>query len=575
MSIPYIETNPADCRDCYRCVRNCNVKAIRFKKGQAKVIPKLCIICGMCIRVCPQKAKSIHSAMEDVLKAKKEGRQLIASVASSAPAYFNMKNFAEMEKVLKDLGFHAAEETGKEANIVGLAHQEYVDSHPDRWPIITSACPVIVNLIEQYHPDLIPHLAPLVSPMIAHGRLLAEKYGPDAYIVFIGPCLAKKMEIYDKAVAGVIHAAMTFRGLQECFAAAGIQGRPNENLMETQPADGVRIFPLEGGLIGVTAMDPIMLDPDMAVASGLEDCQDTLRDIRSCKLNKKLVELMACKGGCVNGPAMADREEGIQPSGRKSEEGEQSLQSSLIPRENWPPLERTFRDRSLRRAEFTEEQIQAVMQQVNKYNSVDELNCGACGYSTCREKALATLRGMAEATMCIPYMRHRSESLHQFVMDVAPNAIIIVDDNLSIHDLSPSAEKLFKHSLSDVHGKHLSCLTDVLDDFIYVRDTGQHVVGKARWLSADMIVEQTIGRVEGQPLMVAILRDITERERERKTAHALREEMLKQTRDVVRKQMNVAHEIAHLLGETAAESKTALNNLTKLLEKEAIHHGES
>lgn len=175
--------------------------------------------------------------------------------------------------------------------------------------------------------------------------------------------------------------------------------------------------------------------------------------------------------------------------------------------------------------------------------------------------------------MCIPYMRHRSESLHQFVMDVAPNAIIIVDHNLSIHDLSPSAERLFKRSLADVHGKHLSCLTNVLDDFIYVRDTGRHVVGKARWLSEDMIVEQTIGLVEGQPLIVAILRDITERERERKTAHDLREGMLEQTKDVVRKQMSVAHEIAHLLGETAAESKTALNNLTKLLAAETIQCG--
>jgi len=573
MSIPYIETNAADCRDCYRCVRNCNVKAIRFKKGQAQIVPKLCIICGMCIRVCPQKAKSIHSAMEDVLQAKQEGRQLIASVAPSASAFFNMKDFAEMEKRLKDLGFHAAEETGIEANIVGLAHREYADQHPDRWPVITSACPVIVNLIEQYHPDLIPHLAPFVSPMIAHGRLLAEKYGPDAYIVFIGPCLAKKMEIYDKAVAGVIHAAMTFRGLREWFAAAGMQCGATSTPMEIQPADGVRRFPLDGGLIGVGTMAPIILDRDMAVASGLEDCQDILREIRLGNLKKKLVELMACKGGCVNDPAVVDRREETRPAGRHPGGADQDRQPVLIARENWPPLERTYRNRSIQKPEFSEEQIQAVMHQVNKYNSVDELNCGACGYSTCREKAVATLRGMAEATMCIPYMRHRSESLHQFVMDVAPNAIIIVDHNLSIHDLSPSAERLFQRSLSDVHGKHLSCLTNVLDDFIYVRDTGRHIVGKARWLSEDMIVEQTIGPVEGQPLIVAILRDITERERERKTAHDLREEMLEQTKDVVRKQMTVAHEIAHLLGETAAESKTALNNLTKLLAREAVQRG--
>jgi iron only hydrogenase large subunit-like protein len=134
--------------------------------------------------------------MEDVLKAKDEGRKLIASVAHSAPQYFHMKDFAEMEKALLNLGFQAAEDTGIGAGIVGIAHQEYADQHPDRWPVITSACPAVINLIEKYHPDLIPHLAPLVSPMIAHGRLLAEKYGSDAYIVFIGPCLAKKMALF-------------------------------------------------------------------------------------------------------------------------------------------------------------------------------------------------------------------------------------------------------------------------------------------------------------------------------------------------------------------------------------------
>jgi PAS domain S-box-containing protein len=497
--------------------------------------------------------------MEDVQKAKKQNRRLIASVAPSAAAYFHMKNFAEMEKALMDLGFSAAEETSAAGAIVGLAHQEYVASHPEHLPVITSSCPVIINLVQQYHADLIPHLAPLVSPMIAHGRLLAQKYGPDAFIVFIGPCLAKKMEIYDKAVSGVIHAAMTFRGLEESFAAAGLPYRSRPEDLETQPAEGARVFPLQGGLIGVSPDDVLMLDQTMAVASGLDDCQEVLKSIRAGRVKKELVELMACKGGCVNRQRLSDLEE--EPVSQKE-------LAASIPRSSWPSLTRTFKDRQVKMPTFSEEQIQSVMRKVNKYNAVDELNCGACGYATCREKAIATLRGMAEATMCIPYMRHCSESIHQFVMDVAPNAIIIVDDNLVIHDMSPSAEKLLACRLQDVHGKHLSCVIAVLDDFLYVRDTGRHVVGKACRVKDDIVVEQTIGRVDGQPLMVAILRDITEREKEREKSFAIREEMLERTREVVRKQMRVAHEIAHLLGETAAESKTTLTNLTKLIDEE-------
>ena len=171
MNEPVIMTNPARCRDCYLCVRNCDVKAIRVKDHQAHVVPELCILCGTCVRVCPQGAKGIQSARQDIDQAREKGLKIIASVAPSGPAFFNMDSFAEMEKALLELGCHAAEETAIGAEIVGLAHREYVESHRDLWPIIASSCPVVVNLIEQYHPDLIPHLAPIVSPMIAHGRL--------------------------------------------------------------------------------------------------------------------------------------------------------------------------------------------------------------------------------------------------------------------------------------------------------------------------------------------------------------------------------------------------------------------
>jgi len=566
-----IITNPERCRDCYRCVRSCELKAIRVKEGHVQVVPELCITCGTCVRECPQKAKDVRSAATvDIKQAMVEGRRIIASVAPSAPAYFDFRNFSEMESALKSLGFHAAEETAVGAEIVGLAHREYMEQSPEHWPVITSSCPAVVNLIEQYHPDLIPYLAPIVSPMIAHGRLLARKYGPEACIVFIGPCLAKKREITDEAVSGVIYAALTFRGLQAWLDEEGIAWPERENVLEEPQKVVARLFPIEGGLIGTARMSTDILNNSVVVTTGLEACQDVLNEIRAGQLRGvQLAELMACKGGCINGPVMEDIPGGMFLARKKILDYQARRQPfPLITREEWPDLTRTYQDKKQVLPEFSEEQIREVLHRVNKFTSDDELNCGACGYSSCREKAVAVLRGMAEVTMCVPYMRNRSDSLRQVVMDVSPNSIIIIDDKLTIQDMSPSAEELFKCSLSEMKGKPLSSMVGELGDFISVRNTGLPVIAKIARLRDDIVVEQSIVRIEGQTLLVAIMRDITEHDRERKRFQTLKEKTLDQTREVVRKQMRVAHEIAHLLGETTAESKMIISHLTKLLEED-------
>jgi PAS domain S-box-containing protein len=577
MKDPIIITNPALCHDCYRCVRNCNVKAIRVRDGQAQIVPELCIVCGTCVRVCPQRAKEVRRARPDVLDAMARGIKVIASVAPSGPACFEIESFTQMEGALNALGFYAAEETAVGAEIVAVAHREYIEKAPQYRPLITSACPVVVNLIEQYHPDLIPHLAPIVSPMIAHGRLLRKRYGLDSFIVFIGPCLAKKQEILENSVGGVVDAAMTFLGLAEWLGEVEIafppppprNGHVEVRRESPPPPEKARLFPLEGGLLGTARMNTDILGEGMVVASGIDACQETLNDIRIGTLDAGLVELMACKGGCVNGPHQADNAGGISLARQKILRFHTVRQPGLqIPRGEWPELSRTLECRKVAAPEFSEEQIREVLRHVNKRTPDDELNCGACGYASCREKAVATLRGMAEMTMCIPYMRRRSESLRQVVMDVAPDAILIVDDALNIQDMSPSTERLFHCLLSDVVGRPLSTLFPALEDFIRVRDTGEPIIGKVRHLGAEIVVEETVVRVEKQALLVAILHDITEREKERGKFNALRVETLEKTREVVGQQMRVAHEIAKLLGETTAESKMIVTHLAKLLEEE-------
>ncbi|MGC8838286.1 MAG: [Fe-Fe] hydrogenase large subunit C-terminal domain-containing protein, partial [Anaerolineae bacterium] len=254
-----ITTNVARCRDCYRCVRTCPMKAIRVQESQARVVPDLCIACGKCVRACPQGAKTVRDDRPLVQEAIASGRTVVASVAPSAPAYFHMQVFSQMEEALRALGFAAAGETAFGAEMAGQAHREWVEQARDRWPIISSSCPVVVFLIEKYYPDLLPHLAPVVSPMIAHGRYLRRQYGDDAFIVFIGPCIAKKEELRDAPVAGVVDAALTFEELEGWMREAGVALPPADNGREPAPRSNARAFPVEGGLVGTARLDTDLL----------------------------------------------------------------------------------------------------------------------------------------------------------------------------------------------------------------------------------------------------------------------------------------------------------------------------
>ncbi|GFP37303.1 hypothetical protein HKBW3S44_00983 [Candidatus Hakubella thermalkaliphila] len=562
-----VSTNPARCQDCYRCVRTCPVGAIRVIGAQAEVVDELCIVCTSCVRACPQGAKITRDDLPALKTALADGRTVLASVAPSAPAYFEMASFAQMEQLLTRLGFAAAGETAFGAEMVGQVHGELVEQEPGRWPIITSSCPVVVSLLEKYYPDLLPHLSSIVSPMIAHGRYLRQQYGDDVFIVFIGPCIAKKGEIVDESVAGVVDAVLAFTELEQWMQDAGATfpaAKQEENPIQRACA---RLFPLEGGLVGTACMDTDILAGHIVITSGIEACRNVLEGIRLGALEASLVELMACEGGCINGPALMDQKSVALARQRVIAYAARRQPQPMPARAQWPQLQRAYHDRSLPIPEFAEEQIQEVLHRVEKYSPEDELNCGACGYDSCRQKAAAVLRGMAEVTMCIPYMRTRAESLTNVVMDVTPNGVLIVDNALHVQDISPAAEWMFNCHRAAVRGKPLREIIPIVDDFVAVRDSGRPLLNKIVRLRDDLTVDQTIVPGGGQNLMVALLRDVTESEHHRQEMEHIRAETLQRTQEVITKQMRVAHEIAGLLGETTAETKTLLTRLARLMQE--------
>lgn len=565
-----IQTNLARCRDCYSCVRACPVKAVRVRDAQAQVVQELCLVCGTCVRACPQGAKQVREDRPLVEKALAEGRRVIASVAPSAPAFFQVISFTSLAKALHALGFSAVGETAAGAEMVGRAHGSLLAQKGVVRPAITTACPVIVNLVEMYYPDLLPHLVPLVSPMIAHGRLLRAHYGAGAFIVFVGPCLAKKAEINDPAVQGAVDAALTFSELSAWLDERGIAiPRSGQTLDPVPKRPPARLFPIEGGLIGTARLPSDLLDDHSVAASGLEACRDVLEGIRSGCLEAGLAELMACRGGCLNGPAMVS-DTSVAIYRQRLMAYAAHHQPEPLPEDgDWPDLTRTFHDRSLAVPQFTEEEIKAALAQVEKFSPQDELNCGACGYASCREKAVAALRGMAELTMCIPYMRSRAESLTNVVMDTVPNAVLVVDDQLRVQDLSASAQRMFACHRAEALGKPLGELVPTIAPFLEVQETGHALTAVKTTIRADLIAELTVVPVPRKELMVAVLRDITEQERARAALGHLRAETLERTQAVIKKQMRVAHEIAGLLGETTAETKVLLSELRRLMEEDA------
>jgi PAS domain S-box-containing protein len=403
--------------------------------------------------------------------------------------------------------------------------------------------------------------------MVAHGRYLKSVYGPDAFVVFVGPCIAKKGEIAEPAVAGAVDAALTFDELEAWLNEAGVAVPPAEQLDPVPQRVPARLFPIEGGLVGTAQMDTDILSSHVVTGSGIDACRNLLRGIRSGAVEACLIELMACEGGCINGPAFRDQLSLILARQRVLHYAARRQPKPLPTRSEWPDLSRAYHDYSAPVPEFSEEQIAQVLQRVDKFGPEDELNCGACGYDSCRDKAVAVLCGMAEGTMCIPYMRARAESLTNIVMDVAPYAILILDQALHIQDLSPSAEQMFGCRRSTAIGRPLREVVPLVDDFVAVRDTGEPVLNKVVTLRDDLTVEKAIVPVGGEQLIVAILRDVTQQDQQRKELERIRSETLARSQEVIKQQMRLAHQIAGLLGETTAETKVLLTQLARLMEE--------
>ena len=549
-----------NCKNCYKCIRNCPVKAIRFSGNQAHIIGNECILCGQCFVVCPQDAKEIVDETEKVKVLLQSGDPVVVSLAPSFIANYDGVGINAMRKALKKLGFFDVEETAIGATIVKTEYERML-REDQRDIIISSCCHSINLLIQKHYPASLEYLADVLSPMQAHCQDIKKRY-ENAKTVFIGPCVAKKDEA--EHYSGIVDAVLTFEELSEWLSAENIELEHEPDNDENSRA---RLFPTTGGVL--KTMEPDINGYTYVALDGIDNCISVLKDIESGKIHKCFIEMSACVGSCVGGPvlekyhhtsAVKDYIEVSQYAGTK--DFEVSQPESLALQKNFEYIERRYPLPS-------DIEINNILRQMGKFKPSQELNCGSCGYNTCREKAIAIIQGKAEISMCLPYLKDKAESFSDTIVKHTPNGLIVLNDQLEVQQINESARKIMNiRSSSDVLGDQVVRILDPMV-FMKVRDTGCSVRDERVYLAEyKRYVEQTVVYDRDSRLIIGIMRDVTDEELQRERKESISRQTVEVADKVVDKQMRIVQEIASLLGETAAETKIALSKLKESIADE-------
>jgi len=555
----YIRLKESNCKNCYKCIRHCPTKSISFSENQAHIISDECILCGQCFIVCPQNAKVIRDDSDRARALCAEAAPVIASIAPSFAAAFPEIGISGLETALKKLGFFAAEETALGATLVKKQYEELIKSGSSDI-IISSCCPTVNLLIQKHFPETLPYLAKVVSPMLAHCRDIKSRY-PDAKTVFIGPCISKKYEAEE--FSGDVDCVLTFDELVDWLKSENI-----EPVAETDSKDRgrARIFPTAGGIL--KSMDCDSEEYSYVSIDGTENCISTLRDISVGKISKCFIEMSACLGSCIGGPVTSrTRHSPLQDYIAVAKYAGGRDFAVKAPEEGG--LLRTFENLDYPQSYPNETQLDEILLKMGKKTPEYELNCGSCGYNSCREKAIAVFQGKADLTMCTPFLKDKAETFSNNILKNSPNGIIVLNDRLEVQQINPAALKMLNiKNASYVVGDNVVRIMDPTA-FTEVLRTGRALRNSRVYLAEyKKYIEQTVILDTVYRMLLCILRDVTDEETERQKKETISRKTIEITDKVIEKQMRVVQEIASLLGETTAETKIALTKLKESLKDE-------
>jgi len=565
---PVVYTEKAQCRDCYRCLRLCPVKAIRLEGGQASVVADLCIACGTSIRECPQGAKHFRNDVALVRQLIRSGQPVAASVAPSFAGVLQPWERHRLAAGLRQLGFAHISETAIGAWHVALQSAQLAATAPDQ-PKLCTACPSMVRYVTAYRPPLAKWLLPVSSPMVSHARWLKARR-PELLVVFIGPCVAKKVEA--EASEGSVDAALTFTEVQEWFAQEGVDlATLEESTFDDPVPQTAALFPLPGGLVEASGMHhEHLLSPRHLCVTGFAEIRDALDSLQEHP-HDLLVEGLFCPHGCINGPGISaalplfDRRLAVLDYARRQPTTTEA-----------PPLEThlthaDFRHERPPQHDVTDEAIRSLLEETGKARPEDRLNCGACGYATCIDKARAVLLGMAEREMCLPLMRRLAEKRTDRIIESSPNGIVIVDERLTILHMNPTFRRFFLCS-DAVLGKKIAYLFDPDPFEQLAAGTTLQVERTSRHDAYHLVCHEIFYALREEKQFVGIFVNITHSQQNKEKLHELRSHTIQQAQELLRHQLQMAQQMARFLGDSTAQGEALVKNLLQLAVATDDHH---
>ncbi len=550
----------SNCKNCYKCIRHCPVKAIRFSANQAHIIGNECILCGQCFVVCPQNAKEIVDETEKVKVLLQSGEPVIVSLAPSFVANYEGVGINSMREALKNLGFYDVEETAIGATIVKTEYERMLREE-ERDVVISSCCHSINLLIQKHYPAALEFLADVVSPMQAHCKDIKKRY-PNAKTVFIGPCVAKKDEA--EHYEGIVDAVLTFEELTVWLNEAKIELKHES---DKDICSRARFFPTTGGVLKTMTEDNYGYT--YLAIDGVDNCIAALKDVIDGKIHKCFIEMSSCVGSCIGGPVMEKHHRSSIVNDYIAVSEYAGSKDFEVSQPKAIELKKSFEFIEQRSQTPSETEIQNILRQMGKSKPSQELNCGSCGYNTCREKAIAIIQGKAEIFMCLPYLKDKAESFSDTIVNNSPNGLIVLNEELEVQQINNSARRLMNiRSANDILGDQVVRILDPTV-FINVLKTGRDVRGERVYLAEyKRFVEQSVVHDKDSRLLIAIMRDITDEQNEREKKESISRQTIEVADKVVDKQMRIVQEIASLLGETAAETKIALAKLKESIADE-------